>query len=309
MPSLVHEALVDLFRRNADLAARLLEGRVDVPAYAEARLESGTIAELFTRGYATDAVVVLSDGAPKLGIAIEVQLSRDPEKRYTWPLYVAALHVRHRCPFALLVIAPDESVARWAARPLDFWPGSPLEPIVLGPSSIPRLLEGDEASFELRVLSAVIHGRGPRGVDVVLSALSAAMSLDESAAALYADVLITAIGSKLAAEVVQMVQNKPYEYQSEFMKKFVGAAREVARQDGRAEGLAEGREVGREEGRAEGRLTALRSSIDAVCAERGLALSADEQSRIRESADEDELERWFRRSLRAADPSEIFEPR
>jgi hypothetical protein len=48
-----------------------------------------------------------------------VQLSTDEDKRYVWPVYVANLRARIRCPVCLLVIAADETVARWARKPVD----------------------------------------------------------------------------------------------------------------------------------------------------------------------------------------------
>ena len=41
------------------------------------------------------------------------------DKRKTWPLYLTSLRSRVSCPTALLVVAPEASVARWCAQPIE----------------------------------------------------------------------------------------------------------------------------------------------------------------------------------------------
>ncbi len=67
-----------------------------------------------------DLVIDLRDarGTMVLAIVLEVQRDKDPDKKYAWALYVAAVRARKRCPAILLVIAPDPRVARWAAQPI-----------------------------------------------------------------------------------------------------------------------------------------------------------------------------------------------
>ncbi|MGQ0776395.1 MAG: hypothetical protein ACT4NY_18545 [Pseudonocardiales bacterium] len=55
-----------------------------------------------------DAVVVLSDeSGPVLAVVVEVQLGRDQDKRWSWPVYLTTLRARLRRPAELLVICPD----------------------------------------------------------------------------------------------------------------------------------------------------------------------------------------------------------
>ena len=66
-------------------------------------------------------------------------------------------------------------------------------PIVLGPESLPRITDVEEAveAPELAVLSALAHGNDPKGVEVVLAAVAASAGLDEERGKLYCD-LVTA---------------------------------------------------------------------------------------------------------------------
>ena len=115
-----------------------------------------------------------------MGIVVETQLSRKPEKRFAWPLYAAALHARLRCATALVVIAPDDAVARWAAEPIaTLQLGSTFAPIVIDRARIPVLTSPAEAARtpELAILSALAHGREDGGIDIARAALAMTASL------------------------------------------------------------------------------------------------------------------------------------
>jgi hypothetical protein len=116
MPSHLHEAFVTLFRNHPSLAPVLLrEGlHVQLPDYTDVRIDSADLTEIQPAEYRADLVVLLLRDKPVLAIVFEVQLGRDEDKRYVWPVYVANLRARIRCPVSLLVLAADEAVARWA---------------------------------------------------------------------------------------------------------------------------------------------------------------------------------------------------
>ena len=50
--------------------------------------------------YRADVVVLLVREQPVFALIVEVQLGVDPDKRLSWPLYVAAVRARYRCPAA-----------------------------------------------------------------------------------------------------------------------------------------------------------------------------------------------------------------
>lgn len=105
--------------------------------------------------------MLLLDGVPVLGIVAEVQLSPDERKSYVWPAYVTNLRARLAIPVALLVVAADDAVARWAARPIAIGGGNRFTPLVLHPAGVPVVTDEAEARAdpELAVLSAIAHGR------------------------------------------------------------------------------------------------------------------------------------------------------
>src|SRR5262245_45592296 len=121
MPSLSHEALLLLFRNRPELAPELLRDSLHaaIPAYTEIRVDSAELTEVAPTEYRADLVVLLLEGRPVLGIIVEVQLQVNADKHYSWPVYLAGLRARLRCPAWLLVVAPEPAVARWAARPIE----------------------------------------------------------------------------------------------------------------------------------------------------------------------------------------------
>jgi Uma2 family endonuclease len=69
-------------------------------------------------------------------VVVEVQRKRDPNKRLSWPAYVALLRVRFRSQVHLLVVAPDHAVARWCRQPIALGNGAIFTPTVLSSAEI-----------------------------------------------------------------------------------------------------------------------------------------------------------------------------
>lgn len=230
MPSHLHEALLQLFRNRPELAPELLRAlQADLPAYTGVRIDSADLTEIQPAEYRADLVVSLMDDAPILGIVVEVQLSTDDRKHFAWPAYVANLRARMKCPVCLLVIAGDEAVARWAAKPVEMGGGNCFAPLVLRPSSVPEVTDGALAQVdpELAVLSAIAHGRDAdihKAVRIAHAARVASACLDEDRSVLYLDLILAAL-SEPARRELQIMKPAGYEFQSDFAKHFVAQGR------------------------------------------------------------------------------------
>ena len=163
MPSLQHESLLLLFRNRPELAPELLRDvlHVELPAYAEARIESAELTDVNPAEYRADLVVLLVDGKPVHAIVVEVQLGEDPRKRFTWPVYVASLRARLECPACVLVVTATEAMARWCRKAIDLGAGNTFVPLVIGPASVPIIDDVDvaERDPELAVLSCIVRKR------------------------------------------------------------------------------------------------------------------------------------------------------
>lgn len=104
MVSIVHEALVQFFRKDPRVLADVLRGAFDLRLPDEAaKVVESTLNQLSPTEYHADLVVTFGDG---VGVIVEVQLQRDDDKEFTWPVYLANLRARDRCRVYLLVVTP-----------------------------------------------------------------------------------------------------------------------------------------------------------------------------------------------------------
>jgi hypothetical protein len=288
MPSYLHEALAELFRHRPALAAELLAQpfKLDLPDYQQARLESVELSELTPTEYRADAVVTLTGaGAPVLAVVVEVQLARDPDKRWSWPVYLATLRARLRCPVALLVVCASRRTGRWCAEAINLGhPGWTLTPLVLGPDQVPVITDTGQASRspELAVLSAIAHGRHPELDQILRALLGALQNVDQEHATLYHDLVLAALPEAARHHLEALMTTGIREYRSEFVRKFV--------------------HQGRAEGRAEGEAQALL----AVLAAREIEVPDDVRARITGCTDLEQLETWIRRAATADSVQDLF---
>src|SRR6185437_6904447 len=196
MPSTPHEVLVDLLKSRPSLAAELLTEALGLalPAYTDARVASADLTRIKPAEYRADLVVLLLDGdVPIHVLIVEVQLGKDPRKRFTWPAYIAGARATHGCPVTLLVVAPDPSVAKWCAEPIETGvPGFVLRPPVLGREAVPLVTDAEEAARrpELGVLSAMAHGWGEHGAEIADAVLPVVRGLSEDKGKLYGDLVL-----------------------------------------------------------------------------------------------------------------------
>ena len=85
MPSLVHDALVTLFRNRPTLAPELLRDvlHAPVPAFDHVRIGDVNLTEIVPTEYRADLVLLLESRTlerPRAAVVVEAQLGRDPEK-------------------------------------------------------------------------------------------------------------------------------------------------------------------------------------------------------------------------------------
>lgn len=249
MVSQLHEALLLPFQSRPALLPRLLgePSCLELPMFDEASSMGADLNDIQPTEYRADMVIALNDkaGKPVMGIVLEVQLSENERKKYAWPAYVANLRARLECPVCLLVLAGDDSVARWAAEPIEIGPGFTFTPFVIGPAEMPQITSAEEARAnpEMAVLSALMHGRDDdvdTSVRIALAARHAIATLDEDRSRLYYDLVTNAL-SDSAREALNTMRPAGYEYQSEFARKYFGEGKEKGKAEGRTEGEQSGR--------------------------------------------------------------------
>jgi hypothetical protein len=291
VPTSLHEVLIDLFRQRPLLAPELLRDAlgIELPEFAEARIEAATLGELAPAQFHADLVVLLQQGAPVLGIIVEAQLQRDDDKLFSWPAYAATLRARSRCPTCVLVVTPEDAVARWAGALEGGGPGWLFKPLVVGPGVVPVVTEPAVASAmpELAVLSALAHGQDANALEIAVAALGAVAGLPDEAARVYSDLILDALNKAARRKLEELMDESKYVYKSDFAIKHQG----LGRAEGRAEGLAEGKA----------------SSILTILQVRGLSVTQRERDQLLACKDLSLLEEWTRRALSAASTAEVLQ--
>ena len=160
MPSVTHEAPIELIRQHPDLAVELLQAMsdVDLPAEIAVSLGPTDLSEVVPVKFLADAVVIVADkatGDPALVIIIEPQGREDDDKQYAWPAYVTNVRRAAKCPRAVLVvICPDPVEGEKCRKGIPTGhPGFDLWPIVIDPLHAPS---ADGASPWLVIFDACL---------------------------------------------------------------------------------------------------------------------------------------------------------
>ena len=300
MPSPAHEILVELFRHRPDLLRAVLElvGRAvpEVPG-AVLRPAPAEVTGVHHSQYRADLVLQLAaseNARPAHAFVVEIQLAPDPDKRFTWPHYMTGIRARERCPVTQVVITLDERTARWAAAPITLDSETPsfVQPIVVGPSRIPRITDVEQARAlpELAVLSAAAHGRTPGAEQIARAALIACAALDSRHQVLYADFVMARLAPEARRTLESDMDLVHFRPQSDIGKRLYA--------EGRKAGKKAGMQAGRKAGEKRGRENALRSLLVKQLAQRFGELPEAAIARIR-SADADLLAHWGERLLSA----------
>ena len=140
MPSISHEAPLELLRGDPRLAAVLLRGLgVPIPGGTDAAMAPSDLTASVPTELRADAVVMLSgaDGT-QLAVVVEIQLRYDDRKRFSWPSYLTQVRAAHRCPAVLLVICLNTATATRCRLPIvTGHPGFDLVPLVIDSLTIP----------------------------------------------------------------------------------------------------------------------------------------------------------------------------
>jgi hypothetical protein len=292
MPTLEHNAIVEMFRENPELAPHLLAllFHVDVPPHASVVVVESSLDQLIPVEFRADLVLELRDanGVLVLAIVLEVQRDKDPDKEYSWPVYVTVVRAKKRCPTVVLVVAPDAEVAAWAAQPIDLGLGfGTLRPVVLGPASVPEVTDPAvaERETELAVLSAVAHGNGPNGLAVVQAALVALARLDREHAAVYFQIIWNALREPMQRALEALVMERQTEGEATFPP-FVQRIVDRALHEGELKGK--------------------RDTLLQLLARAGIALTEDDVARVKACDDLALLDRWVANVLGAKTASDVL---
>ncbi|MHB8419805.1 MAG: hypothetical protein ACYDCL_17150 [Myxococcales bacterium] len=301
MPSKAHEVVLQIVVDHPDFAVDFLAARFG-PRWPGARsvvLAPPDIAQLAALQHRADALLRIETGdGSGLIVVVEVQLTKDPKKLFTWPLYLCGLRAKLELPAVLLVVTPDRAVQDWASGRIALGPGSDgIQPVVFGPAAIPLVTEPPAAEQKpwLALLSALAHAAEEPGVEAVVAAevafvrLEAAGSIDPELHRLYTDLMFQALGPK-APRALEVLMQGGYQPQSEIVKGW----------------FAEGKKEGEAKGKAEGKVEGKADALLAVLTARKLAVSEEQRQMILVCHDLALLDRWIARAVTASTTEEAL---
>ncbi|WP_067827536.1 hypothetical protein [Nocardia inohanensis] len=296
--TLKHEFLIHLFRCNPDLAATVLRRylNVAVPEYAVALAASEDATEVARQPQVCKSDVVIIylhaqvDRPPVWAVIVEVQRGRDPDKPWVWPLYHARIRHRHRCPTTLLVVCPDDAMARWCRTPINTGqPNCTWLPLVTTPRELAVNYHDAEGIPELLALATLGDIKDhDHSSDETMEALLAALAAmeDQHRAREYADGVLDALTGPAKELWRTKLTTSVYRYQTDFAKGY----------------YAEGEAVGRAEGEAVGETKA----IFIILRQRGIAVPDAVRDRIAACTDLELIEGWVARALTVTSAEELF---
>ena len=305
MPGIMHEAPIELLRRNPLLAAALLHGsEVAVPDSRTAVMVAGDLSSALPAELRADAVILLdgpqprpdaadtstagaggpSGRRPRLAVVVESQMSPDGGKRRVWPAYLALARAQHDCPAVLVVICPSRPTGRWARQPIRTGhPGFDLAPLVIDAGTTPAVdapgLAG--AAPELAVLGALtgaVDLEQEAGRRLVLETVADA-NLDEDRLETYTHLILAATPAAARADVEAMMS---LTFKDEFIDRI------------------------KAEGKAEGKAESAAAILLKMLAARGVKVPAPVRDRVLSCTDLSQLDAWVDSAMTASTLRDVF---
>jgi hypothetical protein len=280
-----HEAPLRLLQDNPKLATELYCGLLGqrLPDYTSVKEGS----EAMTRSDKPDKRdcdnldIYYRDEEPVFALIVEVQRAESEDKWFSWPDYLIAVRSRLRCPVALVVICPDLKTAKWAMAPIETGhAGFTLVPFVIGPDLIPVVTDPAEVRGceQMALLSAMAHGDGAAGVEVIEALLGVLVELPEHLKVKYTRIAINTLSDKALERLEAAIMTD--------------TARRVTFID-RAEA--------RGEAKGESRM------LLRILEKRGISVDTATEARIVSCTDLDQLDRWGDRALEIERVEELFD--
>jgi len=283
MPSIEHEAPLEVIRQQPDVVADLLRRllpQLPLPARVTGALGSADMSQVAPTQYFADTVVVLSDQQtrkPILAVVIEPQGRDRKTKKVSWPVYLTTAIKANKVPRAILVVLcwdPREAARCRRVIPTGH-PGFDLYPIVVDPATFPSREDAGPYLTILAGATKAIDLGTPGGRDAVLTAIGQARASHADTAAL--TTIILGVADAAARRELEALMASP-----KFHSTFV-------------DGLLQ-----------QGEVKSKVEDLIKVIKARGLELTNAQRKLVTSCADLSQLGIWFDQALDAKTTDEIF---
>lgn len=277
-----HEAPIELAARLPAVISWLLAiaGFGASAASVEFELMTDRCTEMRPAELRADCVAAIKVGGElQSTVIIEVQRAVKPEKRRTWPSYVADVWRRTGKPVILLVICPDDKVAEWARQPIEIGPQVTLTPAAISPSMVPLVGRDDDqiTTIDQAVFSAYMHSDGPHGEQALRALIKRLDLLDAAEAEIYIGSLEETLSTQSLEMLEELMSSGTHEFQTYSQKRYEA-----------------------------GRIETEQEAVLNVLATRGISVGAEALERIRSCRDFDLLKTWLIRAVTVDEVDAIF---
>ncbi|EDM74571.1 hypothetical protein PPSIR1_28646 [Plesiocystis pacifica SIR-1] len=294
MPSFLHQGILSLLATHDTLLVEL--ARHFEPRAARS-LASGELArgssELPNPAFPesvlhADLLVALPE---TLALAVEVQTSEDPLKRYSWLSYAAGARRRFECPGWTLVCIPDPDLRHKYRQMFEDEPrASPwfIEPCMLEPiTTVERAVQ----DVSRATLTTLFHVRGSSGPACARGTLEALRRVDHPDRAVYRELVLTSMTEEqraaLPADIFEVDPDAPL---------------------GNLERTGFYFTTGHREGKNEGQRTELQRMILRTLELRGLTVDEASRARIEGCEEVETLRSYFERAVVVEGLDALFQP-
>ncbi len=289
MPSIEHEAAVQILHADPQLAALLLGScGVPLPSGAVAVTADSNLSDRDPTDLRSDNVLIFEGIGGKVAVIAEVQKDkRDAGRMRSWPAYVCNARAEHDCDAILLVLALSARAAQESARLIRTGhPGFDLRPLVRGPGTLPH------------------PGHPIYGPQLtVLNILTGDLDLTNHAARMFALLAIAEAPAELREGYTRIIRAVAPESARAALEELMMTHLKDPFVDGF---LDQGRAEGRAQGVAQGVAQGEANILLRIMAARGLEIPEHIRARVAECPDTARLEAWADRAATATSVEDIF---
>jgi hypothetical protein len=290
MPGDAHELIVQAIQDEPLTAAWLMDladkdRRVSVCTGAETR--STSVGSMGRTERRADAVVRLSfPNEDDRIVIIEVQNKWKNEKHYRLPGYMTRAFEDHRLPTELVLVCPDDKVARNYREGIRLGPDNTIRVHAVGTSDFPEAADADLLPTAAAAVVTAVFGKAPNGrkAELFISTLDRRLgTIEPGRAADYIKSLLTILKDEPARMLEELMRTQTRPYHSEYSDSL------------RAEGI--------EQGKLEEARQVLVELLEAT----QTGITADQRQRIEASTDRQELIAWRSKFIASGSSTGLFE--
>jgi hypothetical protein len=294
MPGEAHELIVQAIQDEPLTAAWLMDladndRRFAVCTGAETR--STSVGSLGRTERRADVMVLLSFPNEQDRIAIvEIQNEWKNEKHFRLPGYMTRAFEDHRLPVELVLVCPNDAVARKYRKGIRLGPDNTINVHAVGTSDLPEAIDAGQLPTTGAAVVTAAYGKYPKGpeAELFISTLDRRLgTIEPGRAADYIKTLLTILEDEPARMLEELMRTQTRPYHSEYSDRL------------RAEGLEQGIE--------QGKLEEARQILIELLEATQIGITAEQRQRIEAMSDRQQLIAWRTKFIASGSAADLFE--